>query len=255
MLARHLTARLPPLVMAHSANLGTLRMPVLDGFPASPRFEPRRRLGAGAFGVVYEAYDRHRQTLVALKTLKSPESNTLYFFKREFRALADLNHRNLVTLYELVAESPQWFFTMELLSGRHFIDYVRDVSPARPTASGGDLSPQSLVATEAEQEIGVKAGDAPVNAAGDEIDYERLRAALFQLADGLMALHDAGKLHRDIKPHNVIVTVEGRVVLLDFGLVADVDQSERHQATRIAGTPAYMAPEQAARERLSPASD
>jgi len=235
-------------------------MPVLDGFPGSPRFEARRRLGAGAFGVVYEAYDRQRQTLVAL-TLKSPQSNTLYFFKREFRALADLNHRNLVTLYELVAESPQWFFTMELLHGRHFTDYVRDVSPALPPASDGDSSPQSLVATVAPREMDARAHDGLVNPVGEvaslsaPIDYERLRAALVQLADGLMALHDAGKLHRDIKPHNVIVTIEGRVVLLDLGLVAEVDQSETHRRTRVAGTPAYMAPEQAAGKRVSPASD
>jgi serine/threonine protein kinase len=238
-------------------------MAVFDDFPVSPRFEARRRLGAGAFGVVYEAFDRQRRALVALKTLKSPESNALYFFKREFRALSDLNHRNLVTLYELVAESPQWFFTMELLSGRHFTDYVRDVWPASAPVSVHDSSPQSLVATAAAPDIEPRVSNTPRDAVRDEVgsigyplDYGRLRAALAQLADGLIALHGAGKLHRDIKPHNVIVTLEGRVVLLDFGLVADVDESAtRARIARVAGTPAYMAPEQAAGERVSPASD
>jgi serine/threonine protein kinase len=235
----------------------------MEGFPASPRFEARRRLGAGAFGVVFEAYDRERQVSVALKTLRSPESNALYFFKREFRALADLNHRNLVTLYELVAESPQWFFTMELVSGRHFIDYVWDVWPEPERASTHISSRPSVLTTMAAPQVDARVHDAGQDAARDEtsslwypVDYERLRAALRQLAGGLTALHDAGKLHRDIKPQNVIVTLEGRVVLLDFGLVADVDGSGEHtRLARIAGTPAYMAPEQAAGDRVSPASD
>lgn len=85
-------------------------------------------------GVVYEAFDRERNAKVALKTLKATVSRkasaqALLRFKREFRALQDLHHRNLVTLGELIAEGQQWFFTMELVDGYDFLAYVRPRPP------------------------------------------------------------------------------------------------------------------------------
>jgi len=68
-------------------------------------------------------------------------------------------------------------------------------------------------------------------------------------------LHETGKLHRDIKPSNVLVTKEGRVVILDFGLVAEVEGKELHDSVTLAGTPDYMSPEQGAQLPISRASD
>ncbi|HEY0253902.1 MAG TPA: serine/threonine-protein kinase, partial [Kofleriaceae bacterium] len=196
------------------------------------RFEVRGTLGAGGAGTVYRVYDRTLQREVALKLLRTASGRDLYRFKREFRALADIVHPSLVTLHELHAAEGSWFFTMDLVEGVSFIDYVR---PSRvlepqtgPTRSRADIqaSPCSEV---------------------------RLRGTLIQLVDALLALHRAQKLHRDLKPSNVLVTREGRLALLDFGLVASV--AENNPERIAVGTPVYMSPEQASDQPLSEASD
>ena len=199
------------------------------------RFEVRGTLGAGGAGTVYRAYDRQLQREVALKLLRQASGRDLYRFKREFRALADIVHPNLVTLHELHATEGDWYFTMELVEGVSFIDWVRPPRPSttHATASGPQRTRQDILAT-------------PMN----EV---RLRGALIQLVDALLALHKAGKLHRDLKPSNVLVTNEGRLALLDFGLVASV--AENNPERLAVGTPVYMSPEQAADQSLTEASD
>ena len=193
------------------------------------RFEVRGTLGEGGAGVVYRAFDHSLQREVALKLLRRASGRDLFRFKREFRALADIAHPNLVTLHELHAAGGDWYFTMELVEGVSFIDWVRPPFP-------GEVGPRSR-------------GDIALA----ELDSDRLRAALVQLADALVALHEAGKLHRDLKPSNVLVTAAGRLALLDFGLVrALTDEGPERVAV---GTPVYMSPEQAADRSLSPASD
>ena len=236
-------------------------------FVGTSRFTLRRRLGTGGMGVVYEAHDRQTDRIVALKTLTRAEAAHIYRFKREFRTLADVSHPNLVTLYELMSEGEDWFFTMELVNGVTFINYVRpEITAADPdtdhTLQARRGSSARSSGSEAETEIfdssrisfdNHQQGDYQPATANFPIDENRLRAALRQLAEGVNRLHEMGKIHRDIKPSNVLVTDEGRVVILDFGLVEDINP-ELHE-TLLAGTPDYMSPEQGAQTAISKASD
>src|SRR5580698_2599017 len=107
------------------------------------RYEVLRCIGRGGMGVVYEAFDRERQQRVALKTLLNSSPAALFLFKHEFRTLADVHHRNLVQLYELVVgEDGRVFFTMELVSGTDFLTHVQKVqSAAEDAAPGPDNEP------------------------------------------------------------------------------------------------------------------
>jgi serine/threonine protein kinase len=171
-------------------------------------------LGSGGFGVVYQVYDRYREAVLALKTLRRTEGGRLLQFKHEFRVLADISHPNLVNLYELMFEEGRWFFTMELVEGVDFLHHARSL--------GGD--------------------------------FDRLRRVMRQLADGVSAVHQYGKLHCDLKPQNVLVDSSDRVRILDFGLVTDAPGQDRPGAAVLFGTP-YMSPEQAAALPVSRASD
>src|SRR5262245_17164924 len=91
---------------------------------------------------------------------------------------------------------------------------------------------------------------------GDRLDEARVRQVLPQLVAAVMALHANHIIHRDLKPSNVMVTGDGHVVVLDFGLVLELDQGHTSgTGDRITGTPRYMAPEQAASKPVTPASD
>ncbi|WP_437636729.1 serine/threonine-protein kinase [Sorangium sp. So ce854] len=216
-----------------------------EELPITSRFTLGRRLGAGAFGVVYEAQDRERGVRVAMKVLRRLDAAGLYRFKREFRALSEVVHPNLVALHELFSEGDQWFFTMDLVEGTDFLSFVRGAAEPDGTPAGARAAPEPGALSDA--------GRAP---AADPRRWGPLRGALLQLAQGLVALHAAGKLHRDLKPSNVLVTPAGRVVILDFGLVTELKAGPLDQSTgQMAGTPAYMAPEQGADEPLSPACD
>jgi serine/threonine protein kinase len=220
-------------------------------FPGTRRFEVRRRLGAGAYGVVYEAFDRERGTPIALKTLRHASVEALYRLKQEFRALSDITHPNLVALHELLAEDELWFLTMELVEGGNFLDYVRagapfTMPPETPSPSASDAPPTRTATLTHAWDSSTATSDARLKGTNRSPlpDLVRLRRVLRQAVLGLSALHEAGKLHRDVKPSNVLVTSEGRLVLLDFGLVTELGARELEGSPAFAGTPAYMSPEQ-----------
>jgi tetratricopeptide (TPR) repeat protein len=180
------------------------------------RFEVRATLGAGGFGRVFRCYDRVSQGELAVKELHRFGADALLSFKNEFRALADVHHPNLARLYELFERDGQWAFSLEYVPGTDLLSWVR---------------PEGV------------------------LDEARLRAALVGLCHGLSALHSIGLAHRDVKPANVRVTPEGRVVLLDFGVVAPLSRGADGSGSGGLGTAAYMAPEQARDEGVGTPAD
>jgi serine/threonine protein kinase len=210
-------------------------------------------------GVVYEAYDRDRAQAVALKKLLGTDASAIVRIKAEFRALADVVHPNLVRLYELIGEEDDWFFTMELIDGADFLNYVRGHRSSileGETTEGSTTQKSTFINRpqdrpfEAERVRPLRDEDAGPDIV---VDYETLRRTLRQLGEGVATLHDAGKLHRDLKPSNVLITPEERVIVLDFGLATDIAGFDKK--VTFGGTPAYMAPEQIAEMPATESSD
>jgi hypothetical protein len=192
-------------------------------FAGDARFRPLAFVGRGSLGSVYRALDEKSGSVVALKTILAAEPDWIDRLKREFRSVQGVVHRNLVQLYDLVVGEDACFFTMEFVEGQDFVSHVR-----------GDKREAPFVEV-----------------------IDRFRLAAPQLAAGVSALHAAGHVHRDIKPGNLKVDTEGRVVLLDFDLVAPVAHHlpMDFASAGVAGTFAYMAPEQMIGEKIGPAAD
>jgi serine/threonine-protein kinase len=178
----------------------------------------QERLGSGGMGEVYLAEDTKLGRQVALKLLPpemARDERRRERFRREARAVAALRHPNIVTIHSVEEAEGLLFLALELVEGLTL----------RERIDRGPLSAEEIV------DIGT------------------------QIGEGLSAAHDAGILHRDLKPLNVMVTGDGRVKLLDFGLAKSLAPRESTpegmtltrdtKAGMVLGTPGYMAPEQA----------
>lgn len=181
------------------------------------RYRVTERLGEGGMGVVYTAIDEQLHRAVAVKFLPPgpDDRDRLARFQNEARALSSLNHPNIVTIYEVGTAAGAPFIAMELVEGQTLRDRLR--SGPLPMAEALDI--------------------------------------VLQAARAISAAHARGLVHRDIKPENVMVRRDGYVKVLDFGLAAlrPTSDSTRSLLTAgafetvafgVAGTPAYMAPEQ-----------
>ncbi len=209
---------------------------MLSDFVGTERFELLRTIGQGGFGTVYEAIDRTLAARVALKVLRNEDSGALLKFKDEFRLFSrlSLGHENLVNLYDLFEDNRRWFFTMELVRGMPLVAYTRSLDALR---HGVDR-----------------------DSSKGRLNEKRLRSSFAQLARALSSIHSFNIVHCDIKPSNVLVTPDDRVVVLDFGLASErsSDSSWDETATppsRIFGTPLYMAPEQRSSRGVTTATD
>jgi len=182
-------------------------------------YEVLQVLGQGGFGIVFRAFDDVLHRIVAVKVL-SPQmaatSPARKRFLREARSSAQVRHENVVQVYE-VGETPLPYIAMEFIPGETLQQRLDRIGPIDATAV-------------------VRVGR--------------------QIAEGLAAAHAQDLIHRDIKPGNVLLEGgAGRVKITDFGLARTADDASISQSGIIAGTPMYMAPEQAKGDKLDQRAD
>lgn len=205
-------------------------MPLAPGSCLGP-YEIVATLGAGGMGEVHRAHDTRLRRDVALKVLPEEVASSperLARFEREARIVASLSHPNIVTVHSIEEADGMRFLTMELVEGRSLADLV---------APGG-------------------------------LPLAQVLDLMIPIADALAAAHEKGVVHRDVKPANVMVTHEGRVKVLDFGvakLMTARASSERNRteamssaistAGEVLGTVPYMAPEQIFNEAVDARTD
>src|SRR3954471_18398410 len=240
---------LESLLVQNRAGSGPLDLPVWEreatllAEASGTRLEPGTQLGpyrvegligAGGMGEVYQARDNRLERLVAIKVLQPAwmgEDERERRFIQEARAASGLNHPNIITIHEIASENGTHFIVMEYVRGKTLDELI----PRR----------------------GMRLNEA-------------LTIAI-QIADALAAAHAAGIIHRDLKPSNIMITDQGAVKLLDFGLAklvappVDLDAEEprapsatskpQTQEGLVLGTVSYMSPEQAEAKPLDARSD
>jgi serine/threonine protein kinase len=299
----------------------------MSDFLGTDRYELLHHLGSGGMGSVYAVRDHDRGQVLAIKVLHIRNAASIVRFKREFRAVANLRHPNLVRLYELTTYDDGLCFTMELVKGVDLLDWLSpEYQPGRkpkrarrwhePLATSdsrqifgaglGEVQEDTIPALLAQPRgeapyrfedlardkdkeqshqpdvnidqilVGMRAGSDPAARKIQQrsmshyslrqppknkpswpiYDLRRVQSALAQIIDALEYLHERGLVHRDLKPDNILLSPEGQVKLVDFGIAKHLDEVNKLSITGgPMGTPAYIAPECAEGTRVEGAAD
>ena len=174
------------------------------------------KIGEGGMAYIYKALQPSLKRTVVIKKLKDPNREIIKRFKKEALLSASFHHQNLVAIYDFIYTNRSYYLVMEYVDGEDLRTIIDHLAPIPPHIA-------ALIA--------------------------------LSIARGLEYTHAHNIIHRDIKPSNVLVGYEGNVKLIDFGIARD-DLSTRLTITgMIVGTPAYMSPEQANGDNLTPKSD
>ncbi len=179
------------------------------------RYQIKGVLGKGAMGLVYDGHDTQLDRRVAIKTILTrnlDEATAKHYemrFRREVRAVARLNHPNIVQVYDFGTEGELAYIVMEFIQGRE----LKDILDAK-----------------------------------EGLELGKIFTLMGELLDALDFAHEAGVIHRDVKPANVMIDAKGHAKLADFGVAriteTEGDQGEATRAGAMVGTPSYMSPEQ-----------
>jgi eukaryotic-like serine/threonine-protein kinase len=174
------------------------------------RYEVEGRIGAGGMAEVWRGHDRVLNRTVAIKTLLPQFARDASFvdrFRREAQAAARLNHPGIVSVYDSGTDGDTPYIVMHLIEGRTLADFLE---------SGKTLPP--MQAAKIAEEV----------------------------AEALAAAHAQGVIHRDIKPANIMITRDGKVLVMDFGIARLISGPETApQTSAVMGTASYLSPEQA----------
>ncbi|MGI6611468.1 MAG: Stk1 family PASTA domain-containing Ser/Thr kinase [Limnochordia bacterium] len=185
----------------------------------SNRYEVLARVGEGGMAVVYRARDTLLGRMVALKVLRSQYASDLEFverFRREAQTAASLSHPNVVNIYDVGEENGIYYIVMEYVEGRNLKEIIRQEGP-----------------------------------------LPNRTAVLFarEICRALEAAHRLNLTHRDVKPHNILITFDGRVKVTDFGIARAAAASSLTQTGTVIGSVHYFSPEQARGGPVGTASD
>lgn len=192
---------------------------LLPGNVLGDRYEIVQLLGEGGMGAVYKAKDRELERLVALKVIRPDLANRqeiLQRFKQELILARKVTHKNVIRIYDLGEADRVKFISMDYIDGQDLKTLLKQK---------GKLGPEEVV------------------------------SIISQVCRALNAAHAEGVIHRDLKPQNIMVDLQDKVTVMDFGIARSMETPGLTQTGAVLGTPEYMSPEQAKGEEAGAQSD
>jgi eukaryotic-like serine/threonine-protein kinase len=184
------------------------------------RYEIVSMLGEGGMGAVYKARDCELDRLVALKVIRPEfalQEEVLQRFKQELILARKITHKNVIRIFDLGEADGVKFITMEFIEGKDLSSLIREKG---------------------------------------RLGFDQCAETIYQVCTALDAAHSEGVVHRDLKPQNIMVDKNGRVIVMDFGIARTMEQSSGMTHTgALVGTPDYMSPEQVMGEKVDARSD
>jgi serine/threonine protein kinase len=196
----------------------------------SERYKILNEIGEGGMGVIYKAFDKKLKKNIAIKIIKNPLSSDIKKIEKEAVRLAQVEHQNICTLYDFIVKDKVSFMVMQYIEGKPLNERINEKS------------------------LSFK----------DKVDI------VFQICDGLKAIHKKGIIHRDLKPSNILITKDNKVKIIDFGVskfikneyltditttISSGESEYESENIKIKGTLNYMSPEALEGEKLDERTD